>query len=532
MTQLPGLRRRKFIGFLLVLTVAVLLRCAHVDNKVFWGDEVYSSLRVFGHTTAQMHRQIAMGQSVAAPELQQFQQRSPDKNIDAVVNALIAEDSHLPPLYFLLLRVWADWFGASAIAIRSLSVLFSLITLPVIYWLAIELFGRTQIAMLAVVLSAVSPMQLLFAQEGRFYSFWTLTTTLAAATLLRALRLGRWHNWGQFALAASALLYSHLLGMVTLAGYGLYVLIMTWRRNWHALQRFILAMTVAALSFAPWFWIFLTSAKDEPTEFKDALPSVTAAIKNLFFVISRSFADFNLDATALPWQSIAVSLCSWSIVALLGFAIYRLMWQSKLRSWLFIVLLLCVTLLPVLPLSLKSALPPRYLVPSYVALPLILAAALGTPGMLRRWVKIGLVGFLVTVGLFSCATIVNAETWWNKEYSNCNLPIAAQLRQSSRPLVVSDGDGRGTFDHALSNVVSLARLAPPETQFQVFLETQLPDRIELAEGMSDRFLVTPSAALLTQLQKQYPGQVKPLIAGAEGYRNPSNYCLWRLPADE
>ncbi len=564
MQKSSWLRGKTAFVIILIIAIGVCFRFANLDRKVYWGDEVYSSLRIFGYTTEQMHREIAIGKPVKAEVLQQFQSRSPQHGVAQTVQVLVQEDSHLTPLYFVLARLWGNWFGDSTVAMRSFSVVLSVIMLPGLYWLAMELFGNSVIAGTSVLLATISPVQLIFAQEARFYSLWILTTVLSSAALLRALRINTWASWGQFTIALIANLYAQFLAVLTLGGYAVYVLITTLlqpavstqdlfvqdlstqdlstngrnRRNWSALFRFAIAAGVGFMTLGPWLWIFLHREADDTDDSLSKAKTLAKAAKNLFVVFSRGFIDFNWNRNASSPQLILLGILTLICLGIVLAAMRRLFQETKLRSSLFVVILLMSSLLPLLPMSLKDALPARYLLPSYLALELALAYLLGTnlqnPQACRpRWVWSAATVFLVTLGLLSCGSIVRAEDWWVKQYSSCNPDIAQLVNRAAKPLVISDGNGVRTFDHAMSNVVSLARLVKPETQFQVFLEKQLPESIPIADGFSDRFLLTPSKALLSKLEAQYPGKLHPEVTGSDnGYRNGQNYCLWRLPATE
>jgi uncharacterized membrane protein len=544
MQKSSWLRGKIAFVIVLIISISIFFRFSNLDRKVYWGDEVYSSLRIFGYSTAQMHREVTTGQPIPSASLQQFQMRSPQHGLPETLQVLAQEDAHLTPLYFILARIWADWFGSSTAALRSLSVVFSVVMLPGLYWLAMELFANPTIAWTGVVLAAISPVQLVFAQEARFYSLWMLTTVWSSAALLRAMRVKTGASWGQFTLALMANLYAQLLAVLALAGYAVYVVIATIvkptdqptaKRDWKTLIQFTIAAGVGFASLVPWLWIYLHHEADDPDASATKTKSLVKSVKNLFVLFSRAFVDFNWDANASKLQLVMLGLLTLTCLAIVVAALRRLMRETKRRSGLFVVILFLSTLLPLLPMSLKDALPARYLLPSYGGLQLALAYLLGTnlqnPQACRpRWLWSVATVFLVTIGLFSCGSIARADSWWVKQFGTCNGQVAQMINQAAKPLVVSDGNGRRTFDHALSNVISVARLVKPETQFQVFSEKALPESIALANGFSDRFLLTPSPLLLAKLEAQYPGQIQPAVGGSDqGYRNGRDFCLWRLP---
>ena len=94
-----------------------------------------------------------------------------------------------PPLYYLLLHLWARVLGTSDRALRGLSVLASLAAYPFIARLARRVGGRAAVCP-ACVLYAFAPVSVYYSTEGRMYSLlWLASAALAESTL--ALRTGR-----------------------------------------------------------------------------------------------------------------------------------------------------------------------------------------------------------------------------------------------------------------------------------------------------------------------------------------------------
>jgi hypothetical protein len=121
--------------------------------------------------------------------------------------------------------------------------------------------------------------------------------------------------------------------------------------------------------------------------------------------------------------------------------------------------------------------------------------------------------------------MVRSEVWWNKQFSNCNPAIARLVNKAEAPLIISDGTGQTFFDHALSNVISLSRLLKPSVAFQLTVEGKTPVIPET--GYSDRFVLTPSASLLTWLKGEYGDRLVKVKQSVSDYRG-SDVCLWRI----
>lgn len=93
------------------------------------------------------------------------------------------------------------------------------------YWLCLELFGSSLAAWIGVIIVAVSPLHLIYAQEVRMYVMWTVTILLSSASLLRAIRLQRKRDWGIYAASLTLSLYTFPFSILVAIGHGIYVAI-------------------------------------------------------------------------------------------------------------------------------------------------------------------------------------------------------------------------------------------------------------------------------------------------------------------
>ena len=134
---------------LLILLVAFMLRLAFLGSKSIWLDEAFSVWQT---------------------------ERTPNEIWNTV------NDNH-PPMYYLLLQAWM-YFGKSEAIIRLPSVLVSMTGLVLLSLLARRLFNQ-QVALFAVALLALAPIDLWYAQEARMVLF------VAPAALLIALGLSK-----------------------------------------------------------------------------------------------------------------------------------------------------------------------------------------------------------------------------------------------------------------------------------------------------------------------------------------------------
>ena len=123
------------------------------------------------------------------------------------IPGLLRQDGS-PPLYYLLLHVWMNAFGTSESATHSLSLLFSLLTVPVALWAGWSLFGR-RAGLVAATLAAVNPVLSAYAQETRMYSLLALLGLATAAAYVHVFAYRRRGYLALLVPCIAAMLYTH-----------------------------------------------------------------------------------------------------------------------------------------------------------------------------------------------------------------------------------------------------------------------------------------------------------------------------------
>lgn len=518
----------KVLGIVL-LVLGIFFRFIDLDRKVYWGDEVYTSLRISGYTTLELVQKVADGHLIGIEDLQQYQQPNLEKDATDTIKGLVLEEPQLTPLYFLMARFWSQCFGSSVAAIRSLSVMISLLTFPAIYWLCIELFDSRIVGWIAISLIAVSPLHFLYAQEARMYSLWTVTILLSSASLLQAIRLKTITSWIIYAVICSLSVYSYLLSGVVIVGHGIYLVGAEGFRWTKTLTAYLLAVLAVIISFLPWLYVL----KDRASEKVNLVffeEGILTSLKHWIGIISRGFVDFNLTDKEPILYLILFIILIVPLFLLIGYSLYFLRFNTQKRAVFFILILILITPIALIPKgSLSASIPPRYLLPSFLGIQLAISHLLATKitsislnlWQQKLWRIVMVV--LVSMGIVSSVIISSAETWWNKQFSSCNPHVARIINQANHPLVISDGNGL-IFDHALSNVISLSYLLDKKVKIQLVIEPKIP---KIPDGFSDMFLFTPSETLRDGLEKNSNWKLEPVYSDRKSYRG-SQVCLWKL----
>lgn len=495
----------KHLGWLKILVIALLVfglvfRFVNLDQKIYWHDETLTSLRVFGSTQTELVQQAFAGDVITVADLQRYQTLQPETGWEATLTALQGNPEH-PPLYYLLARLWAEQFGSSVTAMRSLPAVISLLALPCMYWLCLELFGSTLAAWLGVAMVAVSPFHVLYAQEAREYSLWIMLTLLSSALLLWALRWPGWSRWGLYAIATTLSLYTHILASLVVLGHGLYILWRPrkqslWRRprstHWSSLRAYGAAATASGLAFIPWLLVMLpnlpkvwqtTASVRQPMELTDLLGK-------WFLNLNRVFLDVELASGNIL------------MVLLIAYVCYWLCRHTPPQVWLFVITLAGATALPLaLPdlfLGGRRSGILRYLLPCYIAVQLAVAYYLAAQLTSRRQqgYRIGrtAIACIAVAGVLSALISAPAQVWWTKSVlrSRDYPAIAHAINQAGSSLVLSDSS------YAIG-ILSLSRFLDPNIALQLFPADQVP---LVATGYDHIFLLNDSWLLHRQLEQQ------------------------------
>ena len=131
----PSLGKWVRILIIVILVMGIFFRFANLENKVYWIDEGYTSLRISSYTESEFIQKLGDGQIKQIKILQKYHRINAEKSVFDIVKKLALEESQFTPLYFVTARFWVQLFGDSIAVTRSLSAVFTLLALPSMYWL-------------------------------------------------------------------------------------------------------------------------------------------------------------------------------------------------------------------------------------------------------------------------------------------------------------------------------------------------------------------------------------------------------------
>jgi uncharacterized membrane protein len=182
-----------------LVLLAAALRFATLDLQSFWYDEAFTPVHV-------LH--AGLGATLRA----------------------VSRTENTPPLWYALIWGWSRVWGTGEVALRSLSALAGVLTVPVAWGIGRELAGR-RAALATAALVAVNPLLVWYSQEARAYGLYTLLAALAILCFLRALAQPAPRRLAAFAAAGALALLSHYFAVFLLIPMCAWLLVSAWRRR-------------------------------------------------------------------------------------------------------------------------------------------------------------------------------------------------------------------------------------------------------------------------------------------------------------
>lgn len=402
-----------------------------------------------------------------------------------------------PPLYYLLLHLWIGVFGSSATALRSLSTVFSLATLPVV-WRTGRRLGGPGTARAALLLLAVSPFAVRYATETRMYALVQLLAAAGLLAVLRALERPTLARLLPVTVLAGLLALTHYWALFLLVVAAATLLAAALRGSRPA-TRTLAALAAGGVLFLPWlptFWFQVRRTGTPwaaPPHVVDAWYSVTA------------WAGGG-DGAAVTTTLLLTGL---ALLALLGrSAAGGVLLGSRLDRTALGMLVASVgtlTLGLVANMVVHAGYSPRY---SSVALaPGLLLAALGLRALPPRGRAVVLV--------LACVTGLLSSLPQLRQAGRTQAAVTAALLRGR----LAPGDTVAYCPDQLGPAVS--RLLPPGTDQVVYPSFGSPELVDWVDYAQRNAVASPQA-YADQLASRTTGAI--WLVSAEGYLTFGRQC--------
>ncbi|WP_293063851.1 glycosyltransferase family 39 protein [Moorena sp. SIO4A5] len=222
---------------LLWITIGALLRFAGLGVLPPWTDECATTVFSLGNSFYSLPLNQFMGVETLLSPLKP----SPEGGISNVIHYLLTESTH-PPVYFALTHLWLKLFRledgmVSIWAVRSLSALLGVISIPAIFCLGRLAFRSLLVGHIAAAMMAVSPFGIFLAQQARHYTLAILLVIASLGCLVKAVelidrgeRLPSWLGLGWVGVNSLGIA-THYFFILTLGAEAIALLGQAWRET-------------------------------------------------------------------------------------------------------------------------------------------------------------------------------------------------------------------------------------------------------------------------------------------------------------
>lgn len=267
---------------------------------------------------------------------------------------MTALDTH-PPLYYIVLHVWAGLLGWSELALRSLSVIMAGGAVLVGALLVRRLFG-VRAALVTLPFLMFAPFLLRYGFEIRMYAMASLICISATYVLVAALdaknRKRQWVLYGIYALLVALGVYTLYYTALVWMAHVVWLIYVTYKAKKSFIkQPWLLAYLASVILFLPWLPIFVSQISNGAL----AAISQPLTVENLLGIVSFQFLYQPIWQLNAIWSLVFVAL----IVALVILSIKAVSRISKPEKT-YVVLLLAYFMVPIIVLTLVSLIRPMY----------------------------------------------------------------------------------------------------------------------------------------------------------------------------
>lgn len=356
------------------------------------------------------------------------------------VSEIVVEPDGFPPLYHLVLKAWVS-FWETEHASRWLSVLVGCATVLFTYQLGRRI-ADGNVALVAAIALAVSPLHIYFSQETRAYATYIALVTMALWLFFASWQTNKWSHWVGFALAITAAVYTHYYSALLAAFLGL--LFLSGRQTWDQKKRGMISLFLAASACLP---AALLMRGDHSFQSHGCMYT-PFNWQGWGYTIFASLGGFSLGPSpselhvleqsailkqAVPWIAVLALSCGY-----LGWHGVRCLQQSP-RAWPLIFLALAaVPLIGVIGQLSGVGYKVRYV--SWTIVPLSVLLGAGAVAVLKasRWAGILAISLLLSVQAYAIYQRQHVPRYANEDIRSLAATLTAGDVTPGPVFVVSD----------------------------------------------------------------------------------------------
>ena len=435
-----------------------------------------------------------------------------------------------PLLTYTIFRVWGLVAGTNELTMRMLPALVGLLGIPAIFAVGRRLANK-QVGFVSALIFALQPYEIWHAQDVRNYAIWAGISLIALWLGLRALDKRRKRDWLLYALVATITANIFYTELLTVAAFGLYVLITYWGK-WKIVFSWAAAAVVAgSLSIASFVFLQLLLFA------RGGYPGSVGGVLNISQLWTRFLPVLNFGESSLP-PEILTNLWPWIALVLVVGLIGLWRTQRRFALWLTSSALLPPILLTILSTKL-DIFTPRYVLSIVPALTLIFASLIVSMSQPKRS-KISWVGAIILMGSWLTITGVDLRNYYfDPAYSKApNWPaLTRYLHQNTQPsdvIIQSAADSAFGYYYRQPEITEAPDVALPATpkqpvaDIQTVLET-FSQKNSAIWQVGQEFPDWPNAGVVRGWLNDH---MQLVLSGKPGGLTMLEYKNWQVAPDE
>lgn len=506
--------------YVVIVMIGISLKFFQLDYKLFWFDEVctiqhtagisdkdypclvpYDSIKSIGFYT-DLYRLNTMPNSLGSE-----------------LKGLVTS-TQLNPMYYPFLMVWYRNAGDTPVDFRLFSVFLFIVSLPFLFLLSKKLFKSTLAGWITVSLYSISPFIHVFAQEARYYIFWTLIVILMHYLFLQAMHHNKNKWWFAYSVIGAVSLYASPLSIVLLFGHGAFILC----TQKTVLKAYCLSVFTSCLAYLPWalslyFKLHLiTTALSWHSKNQDDFNALSPLFGQFLYILSMF--SYKLDYLSVLKQSsfpmtpehMVAILFNVAVLAMICFSIFFLIKNTGKEIFYFLVLIIAPGLVffyvhDIIRTSIASWWW-RYLI--FISPGIFL---LITNVLYKKIEKGHVASFicflgLVFIGISSIFTISKAKYWHiGGSGMNMYVEVAHLISKSEHPLIITDflNDNNMVnlmvvLEECTSDNIDILKASPTQNLTDLIGENTY----------SDIYVLYASNKLTDHLKRQFGNSMEPM----------------------
>ncbi|MDB5187547.1 MAG: Membrane protein-like protein [Candidatus Kaiserbacteria bacterium] len=191
---------------------------------------------------------LFLGQSIRLDEAQTLWQTG---RYPGGILYVVAQDVHVP-LYHMMIYFWQLIFGVNIEFVRLFSLLFFVLTIPLVIRLGDEVYESRLISGTGAAIFALSPFMIWYGNEARMYSLLVFLTVLNQYLFVRIRKTGQTQYWIAYGITAILGAYTHYYFGLVLITQGMFYLFHRSDFPERSFRKFVIAAAAVLLSLAPW----------------------------------------------------------------------------------------------------------------------------------------------------------------------------------------------------------------------------------------------------------------------------------------